>query len=200
MDVFKIISTRRTIRRFKNKKIKRLLLEKMVQLGALAPTRLNRQPWEFIIIDNQKLKTKIFKNIFWGIKNPVNKVFSDPRYAPVAYIAIIVNKKIGGENYEYEIGACAENIMIYAWSLNIGSVWLHSINTKVISSFLKLPKGKILDSLIGLGYPAHKSKTITLLNENWLYTVDKNLNLIVPKRDIKTITHYNTYGHHGHSR
>ena len=68
MDIFKIISTRRTIRRFLNKKVDKDLLEKMVQLGALAPSRVNMQAWEFIIIDDDKLKQEIFKIKIW-LKN-----------------------------------------------------------------------------------------------------------------------------------
>jgi len=195
MDIFKIISTRRTIRRFLNKKVDKDLLEKMVQLGALAPSRVNMQAWEFIIIDDDKLKQEIFKNILWGVKNPINKVFSDLQYSPAAYIAILVNAKIRNEGYEYEIGACAENIMLCAWSLGVGSVWLHALNREKIISLLQIPTEKIFDSLIGLGYPAHTSKIAKFSNDNYLYNIDESLNLIVPKRDIKTLTYHNIYGH-----
>ncbi|MDD3735519.1 MAG: nitroreductase family protein [Candidatus Pacebacteria bacterium] len=195
MDIFKLIFSRRTIRRFLNKKIDRSYLEKMVQLGALAPSRVNMQPWEFIIIDDEKLKRKIFKSILWGSKNPTNKVFADPQYAPAAYIAILVNARIRGAGYEYEIGACAENIMLYAWSLGIGSVWLHALNRKKIISLLQIPTGKIFDSLIGLGYPAHTSKIAKFSNDNYFYNIDESLNLIVPKRDIRTLTYHNIYGY-----
>ncbi|MDD3735426.1 MAG: nitroreductase family protein [Candidatus Pacebacteria bacterium] len=195
MDIFKLIFSRRTIRRFLNKKIDRSYLEKMVQLGALAPSRVNMQPWEFIIVDDKKLKRKIFKNILWGSKNSINKVFADPQYAPAAYIAILVNAKIRDVGYEYEIGACAENIMLYAWSLGIGSVWFHALNREKIISLFQIPTEKIFDSLIGLGYPAHTSKIAKFSNNNYLYSIDESLNLIVPKRDIKTLTYYNIYGH-----
>lgn len=196
MDIFKLFFTRRTIRRFQDKKIDRKLLEKMVQLGVMAPSRVNLQPWEFIIIYADKLKKEIFKDILWGAKNPINKVFADSRYAPVAYIALLVNTKIRSMGYEYEIGACIENIMLYAWSLGIGSVWLHALNRERIVSLLQIPKEKIFDSLIGLGYPAHKSIiTETPENNDFSYKVDENLDLIVPKRDIKTITYYNIYGY-----
>lgn len=194
MDTFKSIITRRTIRRFLNKKISKPVLQKMVRAGAMAPSRINMQPWEFIIIDDNKLKQEIFKNILWGVKNPINKLFADPQYAPAAYIVIIINSKIRNTGYEYEIGACAENIMLYARSLGIGSVWLHSLNKLEITSLLQIPKEKILDSLIGLGYPAHKSKVTKICRNNYLYTVDRNLNIIVPKRDIKDITYHNIYG------
>lgn len=194
IDIYKIISTRRTLRRFKTaKNISIEYLEKMAKLGALAPSRVNRQLWEFIIVKDPIVRKKIFVNILWGSKNPLNKAFADPKHAPNAYIAIIINEKIGNAGYEYELGACAENIMIYSWSLGIGSVWIHSLNKPEISKIIKLPKGKILDSVIGLGYPAHTSK-IVKFKEAQNYSYDRNLNLLVPKREARYLIHYDKYG------
>lgn len=195
-NIYKVISTRRTLRRFKStKNISIGYLEKMARLGALAPSRVNRQLWEFIIVKDPIVRKKVFANILWGSKNPLNKAFADPKYAPNAYIAIIINEKIGNTGYEYELGACAENIMIYAWSLGIGGVWIHSINKLEISKIIQLPKGKILDSVIGLGYPAHTSKVVKF-KETQNYSYDRNLNLLVPKREARYLIHYDKHGLH----
>ena len=58
MDVYEAIEKRRTIRTFKQgvseEQLRRLLLA-----GAKAPSGSNVQPWEFIIIDDQKIIEQI---------------------------------------------------------------------------------------------------------------------------------------------
>lgn len=194
-DFLKVISTRRSIRKFNSKKdIGGNILKNIVALGALAPSRMNMQPWQFIIITDDQIKNDIFANILWGSKNPANKIFSDPAYAPAAYVAVLVDENIVKAKYEYEIGACAENMMVYAWSVGIGSVWIHSINRENVTRILKIPNEIKLDSVIALGYPDQKSKVIELIDSH-SYSVDKDANLVVPKKNIAGLTFQNIYGH-----
>ncbi|MCX6722456.1 MAG: nitroreductase family protein [Candidatus Staskawiczbacteria bacterium] len=194
-NLFKIISTRRSIRRFdSNKNIDKEILKDIVELGSLAPSRLNMQPWQFIIVNEENIKNKIFENILWGSKNPANKIFSDIKYAPNSYVIILVDEKIVKGGYEYELGACAENMMIYAWSLGIGSVWLHSLNREKIISCLGIPEGFKLDSVVAMGYPKHISEIVEL-NDSCAYSVNDENNLNVPKRNIDKMVSYNLYGH-----
>lgn len=193
-SLFELISTRRTIRRFRNDiDIDNSLLKNIVKVGSLAPCRMNNQAWEFIIIKGDNTKNEIFKNIHWGIKNPVNKGFSDPFYAPNSYIAVIIDTKLKEKGYEYEIGASIENMMIYAWGLGIGSVWLHSINRTQIRKTLKIPEDKRLVCLIGLGYPAHSSSVVPMKNNDCNYYTDEELNLYVPKRSLEDVVYWNYY-------
>jgi len=193
-NLFKTISTRRSIRKYDaNKTVETEILKKIVKLGALAPSRLNRQPWQFIIINEEKVKTEIFTNILWGSKNSINKIFANTTYSPNCYIAILIDEKITNTGFEYEIGACVENMMVYAWGLGIGSVWLHSLNRENIVSLLKIPAEIKLDSLIAFGYPDQTSNTIET-KDSCQYTIDEKVNLIVPKRNINDITFFNQYG------
>ena len=194
-NLFKIISTRRSIRRFDSKRsIAQEILKDIVKLGSLAPSRLNMQPWQFIVINEEDSKSKIFENILWGSKNPANKIFSDINHAPNSYVVILVDEKIMRAGYEYELGACAENMMVYAWSLGIGSVWIHSLDKEKITSCLEIPAEIKLNSIIALGYPDHMSEVVEL-NDSYTYSVNDQNNLTVPKRDIDKIVFYNLYGH-----
>ena len=51
-DILKIIITRRWIRKFKNKTVERNIIGKIITAGAWAPSRLNNQPWRFVIIES----------------------------------------------------------------------------------------------------------------------------------------------------
>lgn len=192
-DFYKIISTRRSIRKFDSRNVSNDILKNIASLGSLAPSRMNMQPWQFILVTDDQISKDVFENILWGSKNPANKIFSNVDFAPAAYIAILIDEKIAKAKYEYELGACAENMMIYAWSLGIGSVWLHSINRENITKILKIPAGIKLDSIVALGYPDHKSNVVALA-DSYIYSVDDSTDLIVPKRDVSKLTFENIYG------
>jgi hypothetical protein len=145
------------------------------------------------VIKAPELCGRIFGNILWGTRNKVNQVFADPAFAPNAYIAVLLNKTIRETGYEYDIGAAAQSAMLYAHSIGIESVWLHCFNRDAISELLDVPKTHKLDSLIGLGYPAHRS-TIVAVSDSTAYALDADHNILLPKRNPKSITHRNRYG------
>ena len=58
MDVYKAIGKRRTIRSFKQSASEEQL-RKLLLAGSKAPSGSNVQPWEFIVIDDQKIIEQI---------------------------------------------------------------------------------------------------------------------------------------------
>lgn len=188
------IKSRRTIRKFDHERdVPVEEMEEMVRLASLAPSRLNDQPLEYGIIKDPEVCAVIFANILWGIRNKVNVVFANPNFAPNAYIAILLNQRIRTKGHEYDVGTSAENIMLYAHSLGIGSVFLHALNRTKIAEVLGVPETHRVDSLVGLGYPAHTS-IIVPVETSTAYTLDPDHNIVLPKRDPRSITHHNRYG------
>lgn len=188
------IESRRTIRKFDHERdVPVEEMEEMVKLASLAPSRLNDQPLEYGIIKDPKVCAAIFANILWGIRNKANVVFADPNFAPNAYIAILLNQRIRDKGHEYDVGASAENIMLYAHSLGIGSVFLHALNRPKIAEIFGVPETHRVDSLVGLGYSAHTS-TIVPVESSTSYTLDLDHNIVLPKRDAQSITHRDHYG------
>jgi len=60
MDVFKAIKERRSYRSFLPEPISEEATEKILEAAIWAPSPLNTQPWEFIIITKEEVKGKIF--------------------------------------------------------------------------------------------------------------------------------------------
>ena len=89
-DIYDIILSRRSIRRFKQKSISLNLLKKMVNAGRLAPSGANLQPVEFFIVKDKDLCSELFKTIGWaGYIKPKWTPNKDER--PTAYIVVLVN-------------------------------------------------------------------------------------------------------------
>ncbi|KKQ71606.1 MAG: nitroreductase [Candidatus Peregrinibacteria bacterium GW2011_GWC2_39_14] len=192
--VGEIIASRRTIRKFNHAKDVPLdEMKEMAHLASLCPSRMNDQPLEYVLIKDPELCEQVFANILWGTRNKVNTAFADPVFAPNSYIAMLVNRTIRDVGYEYDAGAAAQNIMLYAHSLDIESVFLHCINRVALSQLLSVPETHKVDSLIGLGYPAHTSTVVPVTNGT-VYSLDAGQNILLPKRDPDSITHHNRYG------
>jgi nitroreductase len=57
MDAFEAISKRRSVRKYKPQAVTREQLSQIVNMGRLAPTARNEQPWEFVVVtDRAKLR------------------------------------------------------------------------------------------------------------------------------------------------
>lgn len=189
-----LVAKRRSIRRFEDKKIDLNVLKNIVKCGRLYPSRGNRQPLKFILVDNEQMCGKIFDNILWGSKVSGYRVFNDKEYSPKAYILVLIDKNITKAGYEYEMGASIQNMLLCATENQIGSVWIKSANMKKIKELLEIEENNIeIDSLIALGYAKHTSKIIEM-EDSYNTIIDDELNLNVPKRKERDIIFYNKYG------
>lgn len=131
--VLQAISERRSVRKFKEEKVPRNLLEKVIEAGNLAPSVDNLQPWRFVVVEDESVKEKLrkvavprWRSIIDGLKE------SDPeRFQifgkfmdaddPVYYSAPAIIFVIGPSGVNCAL-AC-ENMMLSAHSLGLGSCY-----------------------------------------------------------------------------
>jgi len=65
MDLIKAIDSRRSIRAFKTDPVPREIIEKIVNLVIKAPSAINLQPWEFVVVmgeEKERLSRKLIKS------------------------------------------------------------------------------------------------------------------------------------------
>ncbi len=194
MDLCEIIRTRRSIRRFKPELLGRDILVDLLQAGRSAPSAANRQPLEFVIVDDKDLAEKIFELLAWaGYIRPKRNPPKDKR--PVAYIVVLRNSAISPEDWCISDAAAAiENILLAAWCKGIGSCWLSSVERDQARQILNIPEKLYVDSVIALGYPDENPVMEAAVGDSIEYYLDANDRLHVPKRPLKAVTHVNKYG------
>lgn len=191
MNFYELILSRRSIRQFKSKPISKDILEKLVNTARLAPSAANRQPLEFIVVDEEEMGRKIFSCLKWAAYIAPQ---GDPRpgHEPVAYIVILVNTGIKERGYEYDAGAAIENIILAAWEQGVGSCWLLSVERDKIQDILKIPMTYKIDSVIALGYP-DEEPIAEIMEDSVKYWKDSTGRLHVPKRKLEDIIHFNRF-------
>jgi len=191
MKLYKLFLSRRSIRQFSPKPISRDILEKLVNAARLAPSAANLQPLEFIVVEEEELRKKIFDCLRWAAYitpqgNP------RPGHEPMAYVVILVNTEIKEKGYEYDAGAAIENMILAAWGQGIGSCWLLSIERNKIRERLGIPMTYKIDSVLALGYP-DEEPIAEIMEDSVKYWKDSTGRLHVPKRRLEEIIHFNKF-------
>jgi len=190
MDIYDVILSRRTIRRFKQKHIKLELLRKIINAARVAPSAANLQPLEYIVANKKELCDRIFETLGWaGYIKPKWSPAKNER--PTAYIIILVRKDIS-KYYKWDEGLSAENIMLTAESLNIGTCMILNVNREELRKILDIPDSFIISSVIALGYKAEIS-VIEDIKDSVKYWRDEEEVLHVPKRRLDDIMHINGF-------
>lgn len=187
MDLLENIENRRSIRRYQRRPIALKDLLRLVNAGRLAATGGNRQPWEFIIVHQKELVDSLFPCLAWlaGDGDP-------PRgMEPAAYIVILGDAQ-RSSHYQLDCAAAAENILIFAQALGLGSCWIGSVQWKRVQKLLAIPEHLDGFAVISLGYPAQEV-VIDEGSDDRLPKRDEKGILHLPKRLKEEIVHLNRY-------
>jgi nitroreductase len=150
-EVIETIYKRRSIRRYSDKEVETEKLDVLLKVAMAAPTAGNNQSWEFIVITEPVLLTRLRKYLEYG-----------PYVAPVAIIPCHNPKLVRNPRcepfWQQDLSAAVENMMIAAVSLGLGTVWLGVYPkqdiVELIHSLLKLPEKVIPMAVVLVGYPA----------------------------------------------
>jgi nitroreductase len=192
MDILKAIRMRRSIRKFQRRAISRDILVQMIDAARLAPSAVNLQPLEYIMVDDEGLVRQLFPHTRMGALLPEGKrPTEDTR--PAAYIAVIVNTAIMKNGYERDVGCAVENILLAAISFGLGSCFIQNIDREVIRQLLSVPEGHEIDTMVAVGYPADEPVMEEGKGKDVRYYLDQAGVHRVPKRRMENILHINRF-------
>lgn len=192
MGIYEKIIGRRTIRKFRQDKIEPEILRKLVNAGRLAPSAANLQPLEYLVVDDEKLKDKIFPNLAWaGYIKPEGDPGEGER--PAAYIIILADRKINAAP-DRDIGASAGNINLAAAGEGIGCCWVGAFKKKRISEIIGVPGNLSVELVLALGYPSESPVCEDVKKgSSKKYYKDESGTLHVPKKRLEDIIHFNKF-------
>jgi nitroreductase len=189
--VYDVIAGRRTIRRFRPEPVAPELLERLVNVGRLAPSAANMQPLEFIIVDEAGPRAEIFACLKWAAYiAPAGD--PQPGEEPVAYIVTLANSEVREKMFEYDVGAAMENMILAGLAEGVGACWFLSIDRDRLRALLGVPERYRVDSVLALGYPAEEPAA-EVMGESCRYWKDAEGRLHVPKRALGSVVHFNRF-------
>ena len=155
--VIENIMARRSIRKYKNEVVSREVLDQIMECGINAPNGQNKQSWEVRVVDNPQVMEEINKTLNAAYPKMENAAGCF-RGAPVM---VFIARDKGYDFSAYDCGLMAENMMLAAQSLGVGSICLGSpvrfINDSPacapILERLGFSEGYEFCLCVGLGYP-----------------------------------------------
>lgn len=175
MDIFDAISERWSCRDFAPDEVSDEDIRKILQAAVSAPSPLNTQPWEFVVVTNQGVKERIFaeaercKN--WALDQSGWKWLAGYRpeflkSAP-AFVAVVGDPKKSGVDmfmeggpvgYQHACAAAIQNMLLSAHALGLGTLWFTFFEKERLRQILEIDPEKTPLAIVCLGKPAGEAK------------------------------------------
>jgi nitroreductase len=148
MELLPEIENRQSIKDFSAKKIEDEKVTRILEAGRLAPSAKNRQPWRFIVINEDELRAKIQHSAFG--QEHVGK-------APVIIAAASTNIDYrmpnGQLSYPIDITFAVSFMMLQAEHEALGSCVITTFDEREVKELLTIPYSMKVVMLLLLGYP-----------------------------------------------
>ena len=159
-DFFEVITTRRSVRRYKPDPTPDELVKKLIDAARWAPTGGNLQPWMFFVVKDPQMKDAIVQTTYVGYDKKTGRPQKWIRNAPMLILVGVDTKtgaRYGRSSAEsvalLDIGACIENLLLAATAMGLGSCWVAGFDADQLAQTLHLPKEIQLISLVTIGFP-----------------------------------------------
>ena len=167
--VIEAIKSRRAIRSFEDKPVPESAIQTMLEAATHAPSANNIQPWKFTIVTNKtemKRLSDIAKPMLVRMLPDVGdegliglkKRLSDPNYN-IFYNAPLLIFVSGVKSLftVYDCSMAAQNMMLAAYTLGIGSCWIGTAvglaNEPKVKAGFGVPGDHEVHAAIIFGYP-----------------------------------------------
>lgn len=170
MDCIEAILGRRSCRSFKNQKVEEEKINTILNSAIYAPSPANKQPWEFIVVENpeynkklqalvEKAKTGAAEKSGWTWLPSYKVDFITE--APVLIVVVGDPTKNGAEQFleepsqgfQHACSAAIQNMLISAHTLGLETLWLSLFEKADARELFGIGEDKVPFSIICLGYP-----------------------------------------------
>lgn len=170
MDLYEAIKGRRSCRNFSNKPLEGGTLDRVLDAATWAPSPMNAQPWEFIVVTDPATKGKIHdeadrcrvwarEQSGWGWLDKYRLDFL--KAAPVLVVVVGNPKKTGvdqfqaggGTAYQLACAAAVQNMLLAAYAEGLGSLWFTLYDKINLSAILEIDPERTPVGVICLGVP-----------------------------------------------
>jgi nitroreductase len=149
VNVWDAIRTKRMVRRFDPRPLPEEAIERIVDAGRHAGSSKNLQRWDFILVrDREQLqalsKVGAYAGHLAGATIAIALVTPDPK--PGDPLSVM-----------WDLGLAAENMVLAAWELGIGSCPATVYDQALARSLLGYPEDRHCEYLLSFGYPADEA-------------------------------------------
>lgn len=150
MDFLDLVKARNSVRSYTNQPVEKEKIEYILECARLAPSAVNFQPWQFIIVTGEEAKDDILQcyNRDWFAT------------APMYIIACADNeqswkrKADEKDHADIDVSIAVEHLCLAATEQGLGTCWVCNFDVELCKVLFDLPANLSPIAFIPLGYPA----------------------------------------------
>ncbi|MGH2488305.1 MAG: nitroreductase family protein [Candidatus Limnocylindria bacterium] len=150
METWQAINRVRVVRQFTDQPLAPEHLDRILSAARRAGSSKNEQRWAFVVIRDRELLGGLSK---------VGRYAGHLAGAAMA-VALVTPDAKGPRNNSvmWDLGRAAQNMVLAAWEVGVGSVPATVYDHELVARLLRLPSDQRCDFLLSFGYPADTSK------------------------------------------
>jgi nitroreductase len=145
MSFLDLARRRRSVRRYRSDPVPPELLDQVLEAGLWAPSAVNTQPWEFIVVTDPAVKQALY-----DLSGVAGLKWKHLLSAPV--VIVLAARKLTAWSRD-DCLLAAQNLMLCAADLGLGTCWIGGLSEEGIRQALSLPAGFLVPGMMTLGYP-----------------------------------------------
>lgn len=169
------IYSRVSTRGFTEKEISEKTLYDIIHAGTRAPSSGNMQPWEFIVVSEEKNKSAVVSSTFSGFYSDKAPHQSWIQTAS-KIIVICKNTKRTASRYgdlshkwaSLDVANAVQNMILTATSYGVASCWFGGIKEDVLRRNLRIPDYVSPLGLLTLGYADQQVEPKYKMDPKWI--------------------------------
>lgn len=153
--MYSLMKKRRSIRAFKSREVEEEKIDQIIQTVLLSPSSKNKNPWKFIVVNDQEMLFKLSDSKAQG-----------SQFLAEAPLAIVVLADSGQSDVWIEDSSIATTvILLSAQSLGLGSCWIQlrersrsdgQASEEFVADLLGVPDHFRILCMVAIGYPDEK--------------------------------------------
>lgn len=147
-SVFEVIASRKSVRTYADTPIPKDQLDKCLEAARLAPSWANKQCWHFVVVQGRQAV------------DDLGLIPAHIKGATALVVACADPDKSGNLDgkpyYMVDVAIAVEHLVLTAWDLGIGTVWVGAFKEDRVRKALGIPANIQVVALIPMGYPADK--------------------------------------------
>jgi nitroreductase len=156
VDTTLAIASRREVREYADRDIPEDVIRTILDAGRLAGSAKNRQPWRFLIVEDETARARL-----------AEAVFQPKNVRGARLIVAIVGRS------SLDTGRCAQNMLLAAWNAGVGSCPNGQQDPEAARAALGLGEDEELATVLTFGYPARERHPERRTLEEWSARADR---------------------------
>ena len=141
MDVFEAIRTVLAVRSYRPDPVPAEVVARIVAAARLTASSMNRQPWHFVVVDDQATLQQLA---------PLAKTGPYIAEAPLAIVVAVEKESRFGVS---DGSRAVQSMVLAAWAEGVGSNWVGFRGMEGVAALLDIPPEYEILAVVPFGYP-----------------------------------------------